>query len=66
MREQRAAFQNSLLESAYQVAREARGLLDNGLGEKASRLLTDYMRDNSAEMLTRLGRMLKTFAVGQN
>jgi hypothetical protein len=61
VREQWAEFQNSLLESAYQVAREARGLLDNGLGEKASGLLTDYMRDNSAEMLTRLGRNAEDF-----
>jgi dipeptidase len=59
VREQWAEFQNRLVKSAYQVAREARCLLDDGSDEAASRLLTDYMHENSAEMLTRLGRMLK-------
>jgi secernin len=59
VREQWATFHRRLLESAYPIAREARGLFDDGWDARATRLLTDYMQTNCAEMLAMTGRMLK-------
>ncbi len=59
VREQWAGLQNRLLDSAYEVAREARRLLDDGSAEAASRLVTGYMSENAAEVLARLTAMLQ-------
>jgi hypothetical protein len=42
-----------------QLMREARRLLDDGRADTASRLLTDTMNDNVAEMLIKLSTMLE-------
>jgi dipeptidase len=52
VRERWAPLQASLLESAYHVAAEGRRLLDGGKRDEATRLLTGYMAENTAAMMS--------------
>ncbi len=51
-------LQASLLASAYPLAQQAKKLIDSGEEAKASRLLSDYMAENTRQMLGELKRML--------
>jgi dipeptidase len=61
VREQWEAFQGQLFETAYEVAREGRRLLDDGRTARASRLLTDYMAENASTTLALVSEMLMSF-----
>jgi secernin len=51
-------LQTSLLASAYPLAQKAKKLIDSGEETKASRLLNEYMTENTQQMLGHLRRML--------
>jgi secernin len=51
-------LQASLLASAYPLAQKAKKLLDGGEEATARRLLSDYMAENTRQMLGELKRML--------
>ena len=61
VRERWATFQGQLFETAYEMAREGRRLIDDDKHAKASRLLTDYMAENTSTMLAFVSEMLMSF-----
>ena len=54
-------LQASLLASAYPLAQQAKKLIDSGEEATARRLLSDYMAENTRQMLGQLRRMLAEF-----
>jgi dipeptidase len=62
VQERWADFQNSLFDSAYEVAREARRLIGEGQEDVASQLLTRAMDENVREIMDRAGEMLDTLS----
>jgi len=52
------SLQTSLLVSAYPLAEQAKKLIDSGEEATARRLLSDYMAENTRQMLGQLRRML--------
>lgn len=52
------ALQTSLLASAYPLAQKAKKLIDSGEEATVRRLLSDYMAENTRQMLGQLRRML--------
>jgi hypothetical protein len=63
VRDRWAPLQEGLLDTAYDVAREGRRLLDDGQQDKATSLLTDYMAENTAAMLATVAELLDEFQV---
>jgi dipeptidase len=61
VRERWAKFQAQLFETAYEVAREGRRLIDEGHASRASRTLTDYMEENTLTTLAIVSEMLISF-----
>ena len=62
VRQEWAALQAQLLDSAGLIAREGRRLLDDGRSDAAAELVTTYMDANATVMLIRLRRMLRDLA----
>jgi dipeptidase len=63
VQERWADFQDSLFESAYEVAREARRLIGEEQEDAAHQLLTRAMDENVREMLERAEEMRDTLGV---
>ena len=57
VRDHWAAPQTRLLNTAYDLAHEGRRLLDAGLPDEATRLLTEYMTDNATTMLVTIAEL---------
>ena len=54
-------MQTELFYTAYSIAEEGRHLMDKGSADKASELLTDYMKRNTQEMLKAVTGLIKAF-----
>jgi secernin len=54
-------IQGELFKTAYAMAEEGRHLMDGGSEDKASKLLTDYMNQNTRGMLDVVGALLDGF-----
>lgn len=61
VREKWGEMQTQLFKTAYAMAEEGRNLIDRGAGDKASRLLTEYMRRNTENMLDGVSHFLEAF-----
>ena len=61
VRERWAPLQEDLLDTAHAMASEGRRLRDAGQGDECARLLTRYMEENTATMLTMVAELLSEF-----
>jgi len=57
-----AKLQNEMLESAYEVAENGRGLIGGGTDGAASEMLTKYMSENARRVISKVKSMLPSVA----
>jgi dipeptidase len=61
VRTQWQTIQNQLFKTAYQIAADGSHLLNSGNADRAKKLLTDYMAENTRTMLETIQSLIKTF-----
>jgi hypothetical protein len=57
-----AKLQNEMLESAYEVAENGRGLIGDGTDGAATEMLTKYMSENARRVISKVKSMLPSVA----
>jgi len=58
IRSELANLQNELFESAYEVAKNGRELIENGVGDSAVEMLTKYMAENAERVILKVKSMI--------
>ena len=63
LRSEWAEMQRELLVSAYEMAAEGRGLIDQGKEKSASKMLTEYMRTNADRTVKKARQLVSRVSV---